>query len=221
MRSKTDALTLARILKADAVVIGSVTDYSPYYPQRIGLQVDWYSPEMWPSEFEVLQAARPAESLRPGLAANLDVAPGALQIRAQSADETPGPGEAQGVQPAGGEPVVMAGPECLPPFAAMPDPRGPAAASAAAIAVPGGQFDPTEPIMSYTRLFDAADSDVVNKLRDYLELRGDRRSGGWEAHLHRSEDFIRFASHLMIVEMLALHGGATKSQIVFKWRKYR
>src|SRR6185312_10548883 len=27
----------------DAVVIGSVTDYSPYYPPRCGLRVEWYA----------------------------------------------------------------------------------------------------------------------------------------------------------------------------------
>src|SRR5690606_21455668 len=39
-----DALQLAQALGADAVVIGAVTDYNPYYPPRIGLQVSWYSP---------------------------------------------------------------------------------------------------------------------------------------------------------------------------------
>ena len=76
-------------------------------------------------------------------------------------------------------------------------------------------------LCSYTRLFDGADSDVVNRLRDYLELRGDQRSGGWQGHLHRSEDFIRFTAYSMIVEMLSLHGGVAKTQIVLKWRKYQ
>ncbi|HAW29734.1 MAG TPA: hypothetical protein DCY03_16695 [Planctomycetaceae bacterium] len=75
--------------------------------------------------------------------------------------------------------------------------------------------------MSYTRLFDGADAALVAHLRDYLEVSGDRRSGGWEAYLHRSEDFIRFTSHLMILEMLTLHGGQAERQIIFKVRKYR
>ena len=78
-----------------------------------------------------------------------------------------------------------------------------------------------QPFMSYTRLFDGSDSALVAHLRDYLEVSGDRRSGGWEAYLHRSEDFIRFTSHLMILEMLTLHGGQAKHQIIFKVRKYR
>ena len=43
MRGADDARRLAQILGVDAVVIGAVTDYSPYYPPRIALQVEWYS----------------------------------------------------------------------------------------------------------------------------------------------------------------------------------
>src|SRR6185437_11088554 len=52
------------------------------------------------------------------------------------------------------------------------------------------QTDPHLPLMSYTRIFDGADADLVAALRDYVELNGDLRSGGWEAYLHRSDDFI-------------------------------
>lgn len=38
-----DARRLAQILGVDAVVIGTVTDFSPYYPPRCGLQVHWYA----------------------------------------------------------------------------------------------------------------------------------------------------------------------------------
>ena len=83
------------------------------------------------------------------------------------------------------------------------------------------EFDPTRPLMSYTRMFDGADQELVNKLKDYLDLRGDRRSGGWEGCLQRSEDYIRFTSHLMIVEMLSLHGGAVTTETVFHWKKFQ
>ena len=42
-RAPDEARRLARILGVDAVVIGSVTDYSPYYPPRCGLRVEWYA----------------------------------------------------------------------------------------------------------------------------------------------------------------------------------
>src|SRR6478752_3137420 len=38
-----DVRKLAQILEVDAVVIGAVTDYSPYYPPRCGLRVEWYA----------------------------------------------------------------------------------------------------------------------------------------------------------------------------------
>ena len=78
-----------------------------------------------------------------------------------------------------------------------------------------------EPLMSYSRIFDGTDSGLTAELRDYVELNGDLRSGGWEAYLQRSEDFIRFACRRMIVEMLTLHGGEGKRRVVFKWRKHK
>jgi hypothetical protein len=38
-----EARRLAEILGVDAVVIGAVTDYYPYYPPRCGLRVEWYA----------------------------------------------------------------------------------------------------------------------------------------------------------------------------------
>jgi hypothetical protein len=43
LRGPDDARRLARLLQADALVVGAVTDYSPYYPPRMGLQVEWYA----------------------------------------------------------------------------------------------------------------------------------------------------------------------------------
>jgi hypothetical protein len=43
LRGAGDARRLAQILKVDAVVIGAVTDYTPYYPPRMSLQVEWYA----------------------------------------------------------------------------------------------------------------------------------------------------------------------------------
>jgi hypothetical protein len=38
-----EARRLAVILGVDAVVIGSVTDFNPYYPPRCGIRVEWYA----------------------------------------------------------------------------------------------------------------------------------------------------------------------------------
>ncbi len=38
-----EARRLAQLLGVDAVVVGAVTDYTPYYPPRLGLHVEWYT----------------------------------------------------------------------------------------------------------------------------------------------------------------------------------
>src|SRR3989304_21209 len=43
LRSPADARRLAQILQVDALVVGAVTGYSPYYPPRMALQVEWYA----------------------------------------------------------------------------------------------------------------------------------------------------------------------------------
>ena len=82
------------------------------------------------------------------------------------------------------------------------------------------QVGEIKPIMSYTRFFDGADPKLVKSLQDYVSYRGDMRSGGWEAHLHRSDDFLRFTAHQMIVEMLVLHGGAVETETTCKMWKF-
>jgi len=38
-----DARRLAQLLGVDAVVIGAITDFTPYYPPRCAVQVEWYA----------------------------------------------------------------------------------------------------------------------------------------------------------------------------------
>jgi hypothetical protein len=42
-RSGPEFQELARQMGVDAVLVGSITEYSPYYPPRLGLAVDWYA----------------------------------------------------------------------------------------------------------------------------------------------------------------------------------
>src|SRR5690606_13854728 len=42
-RTPDDFQKLARFLGVDAVVVGSVTEYTPYYPPTMGLAVNWYA----------------------------------------------------------------------------------------------------------------------------------------------------------------------------------
>lgn len=43
LNSPADARRLAQLLEVDAVLVGAVTDFSPYYPPRCGLHVEWYT----------------------------------------------------------------------------------------------------------------------------------------------------------------------------------
>lgn len=43
LNSAADAQRLARALNVDAIAIGVITDFSPYYPPRLGMQVKWYA----------------------------------------------------------------------------------------------------------------------------------------------------------------------------------
>jgi hypothetical protein len=42
-QTPADFQKLARFLGVDAVVVGSVTEFTPYYPPRMGLAVNWYA----------------------------------------------------------------------------------------------------------------------------------------------------------------------------------
>ena len=88
-------------------------------------------------------------------------------------------------------------------------------------AVVASSTDSAEPLMAYVRLFDATDRRLIARLSDYLELTGQLRSGDLEAHMKRSEFFRKFTAHVMISEMLQLHGGEAQRQLVLKPRKYR
>ena len=43
LQNPREARRLAQLLGVDAVVIGAVTEYSPYYPPRCGLKVQWWT----------------------------------------------------------------------------------------------------------------------------------------------------------------------------------
>jgi len=290
MNDPQDALTLARVLGVDAVVVGAVTDYSPYYPPRIGLQVSWYSPqawqfhpgiptdewardlvkprawwEWWGPRFKLHQrrwawetcavspaasgqdtaALQPAFPRRPGAAScwlpplAADKPPRShrttlegriiledrifpeklitLSARESPANWDAGRKAAADWQKGTAAAAVVRGQSSgVPPLEWQVLPE----ASLPAVATTVPAFDPHQPLMSYTRLFDGADPKLTARLRDYVELHGDLRAGGWEAYLHRSEDFIRFTAHLMVVEMLQLHGGEAQRRVVLKFRRH-
>lgn len=43
LASAGEARRLAQVLGVDAIVVGAVTDFDPYYPPRCGMRVEWYA----------------------------------------------------------------------------------------------------------------------------------------------------------------------------------
>ncbi len=82
-------------------------------------------------------------------------------------------------------------------------------------------FNPREPLMADVRMFDSTDARLVSRLADYLELSGETRSGDLEAYMKRSDFFRKFTAHVMISEMLMLHGGESRRRFLLKQRRYK
>lgn len=244
MASSEDAVKLAEILGVDAVVVGAITDYSPYYPPRAGWQVAWYSPHPWgfspgvptePFAREAILRSDSPENCEPNAGwwqrtkhwtkrcfKDFRVKNSTV-FRGQSEPVFPPRPEIPNDDPPAHNPdYAPPRPLIVPPEPEFPSPKG----DPEALEHPPRDLKPfstmpapREPLMAYTRLFDGSNADLTATLRDYVELRDDLRSGGWEAQLYRTEDFIRFTAHRMIVEMLALHGGESRRRAVFIWRR--
>jgi hypothetical protein len=245
---------LAEMLDVDAVVIGAVTEFSPYYPPRLGLQVSWYVTKTQqfvpgipidPHLRDAQDAQRKAESK----------AQRTTFFRGQSPEDVPmppDPGDIEAPQLPPSYPFSpnmnedqdpygdpgMSPPSMPPPMSPPMSPQyqmlpNPPLAGGHELNLNGAQNceNPVdveadsnkkpEPIMSYTRIFDGTDSRLVANLRDYVELNGDQRSGGWEGYLQRSDDFVRYCMNRMIVEMLQLHGGETHRRVVIAKRRFK
>ncbi|MCA8982840.1 MAG: hypothetical protein R3C12_01790 [Planctomycetaceae bacterium] len=312
--SPADMEKLIHILDVDGLCFGAVTEYNPYYPPRLGLQISWYTTKFpdfqpglpldpaagkswrdasgrgkrtlpreasWSDRFRCAIPGFPcAEGLGGPEMPSAQAFP-ALRIRAQNDEapldlpslepspltpdeqrdwdralmqvmgidaqlppeeetdsalekrrkletlqqllEVPSPFERAETDD-GSEPALPGLPQTDQPNAPTP-PESLIAPSSAPPRLPGENPYPEnpfpQPYMSYTRVFDGADAEFTAALKNYLELSGDQRSGGWTGHLHRSEDFIRFCMRSMIVEMLQLHGGEAQRRFVMTSRKYQ
>jgi len=216
-----DARRLAQILDVDAVVLGAVTDYSPYYPPRLGLQVEWYAanPCFHPiPPGYAMPWGTPDEDRLP--AATVFEAELAL-AKAQLETQTPVPQEIAGPVPAGPavEPVT---PVDKPPARApadWPDARG------FIPPLPGPGTPPCRPsnaaVLRHTAFYDGSDLELTKALADYHMFRDDARAEGWQAYLQRSDDFVRFCCHEHILQMLSVRGGSGETRVVWRWPSVR
>ena len=247
-RHGSDFQKLAKLMNVDAVLVGSVTDYSPYYPPRIGLAVDWYAanpgfhpippgyglpwgkaeeefiPNSLVNEAEFALAREQLKTQTPPTAP--PTAAGAEQEASYHiSDETEtDSGSTSGeIAPlaagsAPAQPAEMMTGPHLPPD--WPDPRGftPPAPSRERPPL-RPQYDP---IITHTRTYSGHDATFTERLATYYYLRDDARFGGWAGYLQRPEDFIRFTCYLHATETLAARGGAGDARVLWRWpiRRY-
>ncbi|MCU0716604.1 MAG: hypothetical protein MUD03_10805 [Pirellula sp.] len=78
-----------------------------------------------------------------------------------------------------------------------------------------------EPVISHMKAYNGNDEDFTQSLQEYFYFRDDRRFGGWQSYLQRSEDFIRFCCHQHINETLSSRGGQLESRLNVRWPVYR
>ena len=231
--SAADFQMLARKMGVDAVVVGTVNDYSPYYPPRLAMTVRWYAanPSFHPIPAGYgLPWGTPAEEVIPER--HLKQAEFELAKRQLATQTPPIPPEYFAAQPST-EPARAAQHSTAAPvpLSALPGADGPAAGGGELPAdwpdprgfvppPPSSQppcFTPQhEAILTHTRSYNGHDLEVTEALADYYELRDDARFGGWQAYLQRSEDFIRFCCYKHVTEMLAMRGGADETKVVYR-----
>lgn len=220
-----DVRQLARMLGADAVVVGAVTEYSPYYPPRIGLQVEWYAANPGfhpvPPGYGLPWGTAEEQNIPERLILESRLAYAREQMRTQAPPMDGGVSamsrQSDGTQLILGEGVAASENVKLPEN--RPDPRG-------LIPPPPQETPPqlipsNEPVLVHTRVFKGDDGDFTAALASYASQRNDARFGGWQTYLERSDDFIRFCCRMHIWEMLSARGGAGKSQVVWRQEKIR
>ncbi len=235
---------LAGVLGVDAVVIGTVTDYSPYYPPRCGLRVEWYAANPCfhriPPGYGLPWGTPQEEHIPDRLVFEAEMALAKEQMATQTPvrvplpsgaepaldEETPPGTGATGQKRAGdaawGDTIVANGTigilaPGLPPN--WPDPRG--FISPPPSPAPPPCWPSHAPVLEHTRTYNGHDTDFTEALANYYFFRDDARFGGWQSYLDRSDDFIRFCCHMHIWEMLSARGGAGKTRVVWRWPKFR
>jgi len=222
------ARRLAQILGVDAVVVGAVTDYSPYYPPRLGLRVEWYAANAFyhpiPPGYGLPLDEPAEEDLPESLVYEATLARAKHEFEAIEPKTPhvplpvpPAPGDLISPPEEIREPAQSEGQEIQ--FLADPSSTHPVGLEAPTVAA-GEKFPhpaPSDkPVLRHTRTYNGHDEWFTEALRTYHLFRDDRRDGNWENYLQRSDDFIRFCCHVHIAEMLTARGGAATSPLVFR-----
>ncbi|MEZ6090470.1 MAG: hypothetical protein R3C05_21115 [Pirellulaceae bacterium] len=220
----------AQYLDVDAVVVGAVTDFTPYYPPRMAMTTHWYAanPGFHPIPPGYgLPWGTPAEKHIPRdvvLETEFELARQQLKTQTPKnlagTDHPPYPSHDAPPTPLHPEAFVegdfidegeVAGnlPSGWPdPTGLIPNPPN---------NVPPAMIAQHEPVLSHTRIYRGNDPEFTQKLADTFYSDDDARFGGWQSYLSRSDDFIRFCCKLHITEMLESRGGKHKSDLILRW----
>jgi hypothetical protein len=245
-RTGSDFQRLAEQMGVDAVLVGSITEFSPYYPPRLGLAVDWYAANPGfhpiPAGYGLPWGRAEEEFIPSALVREAEFALAREQLKTQTPDvpprETPGavaPASATGVRADSAQGAESAHAARSSQPAPVSAGKADEIAALAAPELPADWPDPRgfiplppaptrpalrpqhAPLITHTRMFNGHDSKLTEKLATFYYLRDDARFGGWPAYLERPEDFVRFCCHLHLTETLAARGGAGDSQVLWRW----
>lgn len=208
----SDFQQLARDLGVDAVVVGAVTDFTEYYPPRMGIATNWYAanPSFHPIPpgYGLPWGTADEEFIPERVVWEAEFALAREQLRTQT-PPMPGeqtPEEAAAIAELGHEPGLPAD---------WPDSKG--------FIPPGPQTTPPDarpqnrPIIEHVRQYDAAERWFTQALAERQVSRDDLRSDDWTATLHRRKEFIRFCCRLHLTETLSLRGGAQEPKTTLLW----
>jgi len=242
-RSGADFQTLARLMQVDAIIVASVTEYSPYYPPRIGLSVDWYAANPGfhpiPAGYGLPWGTAEEEFIPSSLVREAEFALAREQLKTQTPKfDDPGLQAAPAAKNASNSTNKTASHSAVSaesainsaratsshevaafgahePVPPWPDPRG-------FIPLAPNENPPVlrpqyEPIITHTRIYHGQDAEFTQRLEHYYETRDDARFGGWQTYLQRPSDFIRFCCYLHVTETLAARGGAGESRVAWRW----
>jgi hypothetical protein len=261
MSSPEDARKLAQILEVDAVVIGSVTDFSPYYPPRCAMRVEWYAANPCyhpiPPGYGLPWGTPEEEYIPEPLVFEAEMALAREQLKTQSPPFQPqviAPLEQPASEPSNVDPNASPenSPEELPSGEPMARPLDGSirvahsekakTATTGKTAKSESQFPPgwpnargfvpagpcvgppvcegpekVLPVLEHTKTYNGQDAEFTAALASFTSFQDDARFGGWQGHLQRSDDFIRFCCRMHVYELLSARGGADESRVVWRW----
>ncbi|MEL7267826.1 MAG: hypothetical protein AAFP69_23870, partial [Planctomycetota bacterium] len=187
--SGADWQAFAAFLGAEAVVVGSVTDFDSYYPPRMGMAVRWYAADSdlhpVPPGYGLPWGTPGEKHISPRVRKEAEFHLARAQIKSQRgaipASGAGGTGIVDAVTPMvlmdpAQEMAIGSGLPANWPTPTDLIPDGPSVGSRP-------QIPQSSPVFSHTALYRGDDSYVTKRLADYVSAGDDARSIGWQGYL--------------------------------------